>query len=123
MPKTLSLSCSLTHSVSIAAYLCLLAFFTALHAFAATPDRPNIVLIPSNDHSVSHVGCYGDVNCLRFNITPHLDAFASEGMRFIRAKRHPAVSVVQRGFHMKHLVALRRLLLFQPALPSFGHDA
>lgn len=58
-------------------------FAGAFHLAAA--ERPNILLILSDDHSVPHVGCYGDANCRRFNITPHLDAFAAEGMRFNRA--------------------------------------
>lgn len=58
--------------------------FAAAHYLAAA-DRPNVLLILSDDHSVPHAGCYGDANCRRFNITPHLDAFAAEGMRFNRA--------------------------------------
>ncbi|MEM9367714.1 MAG: sulfatase [Planctomycetota bacterium] len=42
-------------------------------------------MILSDDHSVPHVSCYGDVNAIRFNITPHLYAFAEQGMRFDRA--------------------------------------
>ncbi len=48
-------------------------------------ERPNILLILSDDHSVPHLGAYGDPNCVKFDITPHLDAFATEGMRFTRA--------------------------------------
>lgn len=51
----------------------------------AEHERPNILLVLSDDHSVPHVGAYGDFNCKRFGITPHLDAFAREGMRFDRA--------------------------------------
>ncbi|MCX6171231.1 MAG: sulfatase [Flavobacterium sp.] len=47
--------------------------------------KPNILLILSDDHSFPHVGCYGDVNVLKYNITPNLDSFAKEGMRFDRA--------------------------------------
>lgn len=47
-------------------------------------NRPNVLLILSDDHSVPHVGCYGSENCKRFNITPNLDAFAAQGMRFNR---------------------------------------
>ncbi len=47
--------------------------------------RPNILLILSDDHSVPHVGAYGDANCQQNNITPNLDTFAAEGMRFDRA--------------------------------------
>lgn len=48
-------------------------------------DRPNILLILSDDHSVPHVGAYGCSNCKKFELTPNLDAFATEGMRFSRA--------------------------------------
>lgn len=49
-------------------------------------ERPNVLLILSDDHSVPHVGCYpGGENCRRFNLTPNLDALAAEGMRFDRA--------------------------------------
>lgn len=41
---------------------------------------PNILLVLSDDHSVPHLGCYGDK--VR---TPNLDRFATEGMRFDRA--------------------------------------
>ncbi len=47
--------------------------------------KPNILLILSDDHSFPHVGCYGDANVLKYNITPNLDSFAKEGMRFSRA--------------------------------------
>lgn len=47
---------------------------------AAAASRPNIVLILSDDHSVPHLGCYGD----KVIQTPNLDRFASEGMRFDR---------------------------------------
>ncbi len=48
-------------------------------------SRPNILLVLSDDHSVPHLGAYGDENCKRFSITPNLDALAAEGMRFDRA--------------------------------------
>jgi len=48
-------------------------------------DKPNIILILSDDHSFPHVGCYGDANVLKYNITPNLDKFAKQGMRFERA--------------------------------------
>ncbi|QDU94040.1 sulfatase family protein [Lignipirellula cremea] len=51
----------------------------------ADQSRPNVLLILSDDHSVPHVSCYGDPNTTRFGITPHLAAFAKEGMRFDRA--------------------------------------
>lgn len=43
-------------------------------------ERPNIVLVLSDDHSWPHLGCYGDANLS----TPRLDRLAAEGMRFNR---------------------------------------
>jgi len=54
-------------------------------AYAEEQEKPNILLILSDDHSVPHIGCYGDENCLKFNITPNLDSFAKESMMFTRA--------------------------------------
>jgi N-sulfoglucosamine sulfohydrolase len=42
---------------------------------------PNILLVLSDDHSVPHLGCYGD----KVIKTPNLDQFAAEGIRFDRA--------------------------------------
>jgi N-sulfoglucosamine sulfohydrolase len=51
-------------------------------AIAASPhEKPNILLILSDDHSAPQLGCYGDPNAR----TPHFDRFAAEGMRFDRA--------------------------------------
>ncbi|MEM1063751.1 MAG: sulfatase, partial [Planctomycetota bacterium] len=48
-------------------------------AIAADP-RPNILLVLTDDHSVPHIGCYGNADVR----TPHLDRFATRGMRFDR---------------------------------------
>ena len=56
-----------------------------LFVISLQAERPNILLILSDDHSVPHAGAYQDENCKQFNLTPNLDAFAKEGMRFDRA--------------------------------------
>lgn len=43
-------------------------------------DKPNILLLLSDDHSYPFVGAYGDANVR----TPNLDRLAAEGMRFHR---------------------------------------
>jgi N-sulfoglucosamine sulfohydrolase len=47
---------------------------------AAEQQRPNILLLLSDDHSYPFVGCYGDANVK----TPTLDRLADEGMKFHR---------------------------------------
>lgn len=49
-------------------------------ASASGDERPNIVWISCEDIS-SHLGCYGDPNAT----TPHLDAFAEQGVRYTQA--------------------------------------
>ena len=46
---------------------------------AAPPDRPNILLIMSDDMGYSDIGCYGSEIA-----TPNLDALAGDGVRFAR---------------------------------------
>ena len=58
-----------------------LAFGPALSRAADSPaaeQRPNILVILSDDHSYPHLGCYGNPDLK----TPNLDKFAAEGMRF-----------------------------------------
>jgi N-sulfoglucosamine sulfohydrolase len=57
--------------------IAVVTFAAAAHA----ADRPNILLVLSDDHSVPHVGCYANPDIK----TPNLDKFASEGLRFDRA--------------------------------------
>lgn len=45
------------------------------------PDRPNILLILSDDHSVPYLGVYGNPDLQ----TPHLNSLARRGVRFDRA--------------------------------------
>ena len=65
---------------------CILTFLTVLlmarlAALHAAEPKLNVLLILSDDHSYPHVGCYGNKDIL----TPNLDKFAAEGMRFDRA--------------------------------------
>ena len=50
-------------------------------AAAAPASKLNVLLILSDDHSYPHVGCYGNADIM----TPNLDKFAAQGMRFDRA--------------------------------------
>jgi N-sulfoglucosamine sulfohydrolase len=55
------------------------AWLSGFTLFAA--ERPNVLLIMSDDHSAAHVGCYGNKDVR----TPNLDAFATQGVRLDRA--------------------------------------
>src|SRR3954452_18748077 len=66
--------------------LCILLLMPGSAPAAADPtsniqppaSQPNILLILSDDHSVPHLGCYGD----KAARTPNLDRFARQGMLF-----------------------------------------
>lgn len=56
-------------------------FLTLLLASALrAADKPNLLIVLSDDHSYPYLGCYGS----DFIKTPNLDRFASQGMRFDR---------------------------------------
>jgi arylsulfatase A-like enzyme len=69
-------------TIALNAALLLVAHSGAVHA-QSKPEatRPNVLLVLSDDHSVPHVGAYGNPDIK----TPNLDAFAKQGMRFNRA--------------------------------------
>ena len=52
-----------------------------LAALHAAEPKLNVLLILSDDHSYPRVGCYGNKDIM----TPNLDKFAAEGIRFDRA--------------------------------------
>jgi arylsulfatase A-like enzyme len=63
--------------------LCHRSFLAALLSFlavvaASAADRPNIILILTDDMGFGDIGCYGG----RFAPTPNLDRMAKEGIRF-----------------------------------------
>jgi arylsulfatase A-like enzyme len=78
--------------------------------------RPNILLILSDDHSVPHLGCYGSPNA----ITPNLDGFAAQGMRFDRAYTTSPQCAPSRAsiFFGRSPVALGVTRFLQPARPE-----
>jgi len=50
-------------------------------AFSGAEQRPNIVLIVSDDHGMDALGCYGN----EVIKTPNLDGMARDGVRFVNA--------------------------------------
>ncbi|QDT67033.1 sulfatase-like hydrolase/transferase [Calycomorphotria hydatis] len=56
---------------------CALLLFAFLHEASLAAERPNIVLIFTDDQGVNDVGCYGSEIP-----TPHIDQLAKEGLRF-----------------------------------------
>lgn len=72
-------------------------------AHAQEGERPNILWITAEDMGV-HLGCYGD----SYAVTPHLDGFAREGVRYTRAFAtapvcSPARSTLITGCHATSL--------------------
>src|SRR4051794_26055034 len=63
----------------INAVWCLVSWFLAAGALVAA-DKPNILLMLSDDHSYPFVSAYGDTNVK----TPTLDKLAGEGIKFRR---------------------------------------
>src|SRR5688572_12225551 len=55
---------------------------TAGLGFAASPQRPNILFIFSDDHAYQAISAYGDSR--RLLETPNIDRIAKAGMRFDR---------------------------------------
>ena len=53
----------------------------AVTAAPAAPDRPNVLLIMSDDQTFADNGCYGNPDVK----TPNIDRLAKQGMRFTRA--------------------------------------
>lgn len=53
----------------------------ALAGAASAADRPNVLLVLSDDHANPHLGCYGTADIR----TPNFDAFAKTAVRFDRA--------------------------------------
>jgi N-sulfoglucosamine sulfohydrolase len=59
----------------------LLSAMPSLQAAEADADKPNILIILSDDHSAAHLGCNGNPDIK----TPNLDAFSASGLRCERA--------------------------------------
>ncbi len=79
----------------IKSLICLLAVALPL----AAAERPNILLIVSDDLTASALGCYGNEVCQ----TPHLDRLAASGVRFDRAYCQYPVCVQSRASFMSGL--------------------
>jgi arylsulfatase A-like enzyme len=57
---------------------CFAVLLQACSVFAATDDRPNVILIYADDLGIGMLGCYGQ----KIVTTPNIDQLAAEGMRF-----------------------------------------
>ncbi|MEO0413764.1 MAG: sulfatase-like hydrolase/transferase, partial [Verrucomicrobiota bacterium] len=90
-----------------------------ISTISAKDERPNILLILSDDHSVPHLGAYDCPNCLRYGLTPNLDKFAKEGMRFDRAYTTAPQCAPSRTsiFAGRSPVGVRATRFAQPAQP------
>lgn len=62
-------------------YLFGLGIILPCAASAQTAQRPNILMVVSDDHSAVSLGCYGNPDVM----TPNIDSLAARGVRFNRA--------------------------------------
>lgn len=77
MPWCFRSPCSASPRLTMLVALTLVCGFT-LSANAASPDKPNIIVIMADDLGYGDVGCYGATGVE----TPHIDALAKDGLRF-----------------------------------------
>jgi N-sulfoglucosamine sulfohydrolase len=70
-------------------YLCVVTcVITLVASSVSAADRPNILLFTADDLHAESLGVYGGRPA---NLTPHLDAFAAEGLLFNRAHVNAAI--------------------------------
>src|SRR5688572_31720821 len=71
------------------------ALFAVLAAPArgASPSRPNILFIMTDDHAAHAISAYGS----RINKTPNIDRLAREGMRFDRCYAENSICTPSRA--------------------------
>jgi arylsulfatase len=85
--------------------------FATLTAFAATPSRPNVVLILADDLGFSDLGSYGSEIA-----TPNLDGLANNGVRFTQfyntARCWPSRGALLTGYYAQQI--------HRDALPILG---
>ena len=85
--------------------------FATLTAFAATPSRPNVVLILADDLGFSDLGSYGSEIA-----TPNLDGLANNGVRFTQfyntARCWPSRGALLTGYYAQQI--------HRDALPGLG---
>jgi len=76
--------------------------FATLTAFAATPSRPNVVLILADDLGFSDLGSYGSEIA-----TPNLDGLANNGVRFTQfyntARCWPSRGALLTGYYAQQI--------------------
>ena len=74
----------------------------SLSALAATPSRPNVVLILADDLGYSDLGCYGSEIA-----TPNLDGLAGNGVRFTQfyntARCWPSRAALLSGYYAQEI--------------------
>ncbi len=89
--KTRALGCRFT-----AALLAVLFVSTAADASDASPKRPNLVFVFSDQHSWDMLGCYGNKDV----VTPNFDRLAEQGVRFNHCISNSPVCTPYRGILM-----------------------
>lgn len=97
------------------ASLLLLAFAACTGCGGSEPERSNVILVITDTVRADKLGCYGETQ----DLTPRLDKFAAEGVRFARASSHapwtlPSIATMFTGLHPGEHGAGGRLSAFSP---------
>jgi N-sulfoglucosamine sulfohydrolase len=107
---SLFISMHLSFIFSVRSMVGLIGLTLALSVGAAAPqDRPNIILVVSDDHGMDAMGAYGNPVIK----TPHMDKLAAEGVRFTNAYCTSASCAASRSVILTGL--------YGHATGSYGH--
>ncbi len=104
---------------SFANFYCTAAMLGLICSLVATrvpaADRPNILLLLSDDHSYPFLSCYGDSNVK----TPNIDRLAAEGIKFHRFFTAAPQCVLSRAALMTgRSPVASRMIRFSSSLPA-----
>lgn len=102
------------------AFTCLVSFGTT--GFAASSDKPNVIIILADDMGYSDLGCYGGEIA-----TPNLDKLAAGGLRFTSfynsAKCEPTRACLMSGQYWQDCgLGIKRGLTMGQAMRAAGYD-
>ena len=100
----------------------ILVSIAASHASHSADERPNIILLLSDDQSYRSLGCYGNEQVK----TPNFDKLAADGVVFDAAYTNaplcaPSRFVMMSGRLPSRIAAWDNAVEFSSEIPTFAH--